>query len=181
MMPGRPALRLAAPIALIAALCACSAPTEPLAPSTAQSPAEAHTAAHSEAMQRAYAPSEVRVVDGDTLDFAGWDDTLRLHGIDAPEGKRHAHCRAEWKLSALADDYARELLDGATAIIPDLQRTRTGEPDRDRWGRYLGTVELVEDGPDGLQRLDYAQAMIAAGYAQPWDYDGREPKPDWCG
>ena len=119
------------------------------------------------------APGEVRVVDGDTLDFAGWDAMLRLHGIDAPEEGHRAGCRAERDLAELATAYARDLLDSADAIRPDVGNP----PARDRWGRYVGTVELTVDGA----RLDYGDTLTAAGYAKPWDYDGGERKPVWCG
>lgn len=158
--------RFASPLALCAALSALSACLGP-------SPAHDATAPAVDVLSAPLAPRAVRVVDGDTLDLAGWPDTLRLAGIDSPEEGHRAGCKAERELADLATRYARDLLDSSATVRPDVG----SPPVRDRWGRYVGTVELQVDGG----RLDYGAAMIAAGYAKAWDYDGGEPKPTWCG
>ena len=112
----------------------------------------------------------VRVVDGDTLDF-GWDTTMRLRGIDTPEHIHRAGCDEEREMAALADAYARDLIDSADGIHVDLSERRGG------YGRYVGTVTLVVNGRD----VDYGEAMIAAGHARVWDYEGGQPRPEWCG
>ena len=42
----------------------------------------------------------------------------------------------------------------------------------DRYGRMV--VDLEVDG------IDIALALVAEGPHKPWDYDGGDPKPDWC-
>ena len=118
------------------------------------------------------APSDVRVVDGDTLDFAGLDATLRIRGIDTPESGGRAGCSAERRASVAATAYAEELVARADSVRPVLGR----EIERDRWGRYLGDAELSE----GSSTYSFADAMLASGHARRWDYDSGQRRPEWC-
>lgn len=112
----------------------------------------------------------VRWSDGDSgtlIRSDGWQMKFRLKGIDAPETDgRRARCDAELSAGNAAADAARALTGGKTVTIT----TRYGI---DSTGRR----ELVDLAVDGR---DIRDSLIASGYAKPWDYDGGEPKPDWC-
>ena len=114
--------------------------------------------------------SEIRVIDGDTLDMAG--DRIRLRSetgpIDAPE-LRSAKC----PLELFRAEAARDRL--AAIIAPGARIVDTGE--RDRWKRPI--VLVYVDGKDvGTQ-------LVAEGHAKPWPKTGgkmrRENRPEWCG
>ncbi len=96
---------------------------------------------------------------------------FRLHGIDAPEtgpiGRRGgAKCEAERALGYEAKASAVAITSGRTVTILHDRGT-------DRYGRAV--LRLAIDGADLNPHL------ISAGTHQAWDYDGRQPKPDWCG
>jgi endonuclease YncB( thermonuclease family) len=96
---------------------------------------------------------------------------FRLHGIDAPEtgpmGRRGgAKCEAERALGYEAKAAALEITRGRDVTILE-------DRGSDRYGRAV--LRLAVDGTD-LNGL-----LIAAGTHQVWDYDRRQPKPDWCG
>lgn len=96
---------------------------------------------------------------------------FRLHGIDAPETgsmnqRGGALCEAERALGFEAKAVAAELTRGKTVRVAEIKG-------RDRYGRNV--VRLTLDGED------VARLLLEGGVHQRWDYDGRAPKPDWCG
>lgn len=96
---------------------------------------------------------------------------FRLHGVDAPETgsmkqRGGAKCEAERALGFDAKAVAVELTRGETVTVSKLMG-------RDRYGRNV--VKLSMEG------RDVASLLISGGTHQAWDYDGGEPKPDWCG
>ena len=95
---------------------------------------------------------------------------FRLHDVDAPETgslkqRGGADCEAERVLGYEAKAAVLALMDGKAVAV-------THEYGLDRYGRMV--VDLSIDGQD------LAKALIAGGTHRPWDYDGGEPKPDWC-
>lgn len=95
------------------------------------------------------APSEVRVVDGDTLRLGAV--TVRLAGLDAPE--RGQDCQR-------ADGSRFDCGEAAARHMASLVRRRAVSCDtigRDRYGRALGICRA-----DGM---DLAEAMVASGWA----------------
>lgn len=96
---------------------------------------------------------------------------FRLHGVDAPEtggigARGGAECEAE-----------RELGYAAKAAAVELTRNTGLRVARDygvdRFGRLV--VDLAD-----LDGNDVANALIAQGVLQSWDYDAGQAKPDWC-
>lgn len=119
----------------------------------------------------AAAPREGAVYwsDGDSGRLA--DGTkFRLHGVDAPETTsvkwyRGAKCEHERELGYLAKERVLELTRGKTLTVAH-------DYGRDPYQRLV--VDLAVDGQD------LAGLLIAAGTHKVWDYDGGDPKPDWC-
>ena len=104
--------------------------------------------------------SEVRVIDGDTIDFEGM--RVRLADIDTPEMR--GRCAYETELAARATRRLRALLaDGAI----ELHRLPSGR-DEDRYGRKLRIV--TRDG------RSVGDMLVAEGLARTWT-GLREP---WC-
>jgi endonuclease YncB( thermonuclease family) len=104
--------------------------------------------------------SEVRVIDGDTIDFEGM--RVRLADIDTPEVR--GRCAHETELAARATRRLRALLaDGAI----ELHRLPSGR-DEDRYGRKLRIV--TRDG------RSVGDMLVAEGLARTWT-GRREP---WC-
>lgn len=105
-----------------------------------------------------YKASQVRVIDGDTLEVAG--EVVRIANIDTPEMPPKAQCARE-------ASGARQ----ATARLEHLARQgglsleRTGV---DRYGRTLAYVEV--------RGADVGQTLIRSGLARPWE--GR--RRSWC-
>lgn len=108
------------------------------------------------------------VGDGDTIDVEATLDNgqkipiaLRIEGMDAPEtDKDRADCDAEIAAGKEAKAYAETLLGGSATVY--LRGVK------DFYGRLLACITL-DDG------RDYAQTMIAAGYAVKGTRNG-----DWC-
>lgn len=95
---------------------------------------------------------------------------FRLHGIDAPETgamtqRGGAKCESERALGYDAKAIATELTRGRQVVVTEIVS-------RDRYGRNV--LRLSLDGQD------VGQILIASGTHKAWDYDGRQPKPDWC-
>ncbi len=92
---------------------------------------------------------------------------FRLHGVDAPETwKRRAKCEKEIERGFLAKAAAVKLTAGARLNI-------TGAYGFDSFDRLV--IDLSAD------KKDVAQSLVRSGHARPWDYDGGQAKPDWCG
>ena len=96
---------------------------------------------------------------------------FRLHDVDAPETRSPnqrggAMCESERPLGYAAKEFAVGFTEGAEIVI-------TGSYGEDQYDRLV--IDLSVNGQD------MAAALIAVGHGQSWDYDGGEPKPDWCG
>jgi endonuclease YncB( thermonuclease family) len=119
-------------------------------------------------------PSQVEVVDGDTIRVAG--ETFRLVGFDAPETYR-AGCASERELGSRATFRLRQLVaDGGL----DLERvtcscaTGTEGTRRCNYGRSCGTLKA--------RRQDVGAILIAEGLARSY-VCGRTSCPSresWC-
>jgi micrococcal nuclease len=105
-------------------------------------------------------PLFVRVIDGDTFDYAG--TRIRIADIDTPEV--HGRCPYETALAARATARTRQLL---AAGAFELQPLPSGR-DEDRYGRKL---RIVTRGGRSL-----GDALVAEGLARTWT-GRREP---WC-
>jgi endonuclease YncB( thermonuclease family) len=103
-------------------------------------------------------PASVRVIDGDTFDYAG--ERIRIADIDTPEVR--GRCPEERAQAALATRRLRALL----AAGP-FELVRSGR-DEDRYGRKLRVV--VRDG------RSVGDMLVAEGLARTWT-GRREP---WC-
>ena len=107
--------------------------------------------------------------DGDSGRFQG--KKFRLHGVDAPEtGGVGSYGGAKC-------EYERELGYAAKEDVVEFTRGKLVQVYRDygedRYGRLV--VDLSVNGQD------LAMQMINRGVLKRWDYDGGEPKPNWCG
>lgn len=96
---------------------------------------------------------------------------FRLHAIDAPETgsmkqRGGAKCESERALGYEAKATVLDLTRGKTLTV-------TKDYGLDRYKRLV--LDLSVDGKD------LAAALVRAGHHKPWDYDGGDPKPDWCG
>jgi endonuclease YncB( thermonuclease family) len=120
----------------------------------------------------------VEVIDGDTFVIQGeWAVVIgkkvvfrvpgtvkvRVLGIDTPEKGPLALCPEEAAHSELATAYAKELLSSGAVGIDEIKH--------DKYGGRL-------DADPYVRAAEYKEAMIRAGFAQP--YTGKGPKPDWC-
>lgn len=104
-------------------------------------------------------PGLVRVIDGDTFDYAG--ERIRIAGIDTPE--LNARCGREAELAARATARTRAwLAAGPFELRADADR------DVDRYGRKLRSV--VRDGSS----ID--DVLVAEGLARRWTGYRRS----WC-
>lgn len=96
-----------------------------------------------------------RIVDGDTIEVrneSGWEDVIRLIGIDTPENGRCGFQESSQFVTELLEGKAVELVEGGT------QNT-------DRYGRHLRYVEIKD--------IDVGRALLDAGWAIA-RYDSRE-------
>ena len=83
-----------------------------------------------------------RVVDGDGLYLVGYDNQIRLWGIDAPERSDAGYTEAT--------DHLRRITDG--------YEVQCNKKDVDRYGRLVGQC-FLQDG------TDLGSAMIEAGHS----------------
>ena len=100
----------------------------------------------------------LRVIDGDTFDYAG--ERIRILDIDTPE-THPARCAYEAELGARATERLRQLL----ARPFELQ---TAGRDEDRYGRKLRIVEV--------NGVSVGDTLVREGLAR-WYEGGRKP---WC-
>lgn len=103
----------------------------------------------------------VRVIDGDTFDYAG--TRVRIADIDTPEV--HGRCPHETALAARATARTRQLLAPRDFELHPLPSGR----DEDRYGRKLRIVTV------GGQSV--GDVLVAEGLARTWS--GR--REGWCG
>ena len=99
------------------------------------------------------------VVDGDTIEIAG--ERIRLHGIDAPEGRQQ--CRdadgRPWHCG-------RQAAFALDEFLAHSRPTHCSLLDRDRWGRFVATC-IRNDG------MDVNEWLVKHGWALDWpDYSG---------
>ena len=122
----------------------------------------------------AVVPSNIRVIDGDTIDAlaapgpkepagAGRMKRYRLVGFDTPETVQ-AGCGAELALGERAKERLRELV--ATGPV----RLAVDDGHTDRWGRGLATLTVGG--------RDVGTTLIREGLAVP--YSGKGRRIDWC-
>ena len=114
----------------------------------------------SEASADAASPAAVRVVDGDTFDYAG--ERIRIADIDTPEV--NGRCAYETGLAARATRRLRALLSAGAFELHPLPDGR----DEDRYGRKLRIVTRAGQ--------SLGDALVAEGLARTWT-GRREP---WC-
>lgn len=117
------------------------------------------------------------VTDGDTVDvrFAnGYEDTVRILGIDAPETNSANERSEEWEgiesydvlrdLGYAAEDWAIGELGGETVSI----RFDDEEPLRGDYGRLLAYVDYDRDG-SGDYDTSYNRTAVSEGWARVYD------------
>jgi len=112
-----------------------------------------------------YKATCTRVVDGDTADFdidcglhVHVHERIRIHGINAPETYGVRKDSEEYALGKKATEFAKNLIEGKEVWINTV-KDKTG-----KYGRYLATVWVKEEGPDGSY-FDLGQALVDAGLA----------------
>ncbi len=128
---------------------------------------------------KTYTVDVVSVTDGDTVDVrfpSGYEDTVRLVGIDSPEvpAARDAELAEEWEgvesydylgqQGTASSAFATQALGGATVDLT----FDPNEPLRGDYGRLLGYVAYDADG-DGGRDTDYATRAVSAGRARVYD------------
>lgn len=127
---------------------------------------------------RSLRASDVRIIDGDTIDVRGLRANVRLVGFNAPETWRPA-CTAEREVGERATARLGQLVRGATSIeferVACSCRPGTEGTDQCNFGRFCGS--LFVDG------RDVGSTLIAEGLAVPYRC-GRTscpPRPQpWC-
>lgn len=104
-----------------------------------------------------------RVVDGDTLDMTidlGFgikrDERIRLWGIDTPETYRPRN-QAESEHGRAATARVRELVEGRTVRL-------LTEQEQGKYGRYLGSVRLLESVGEYPASADLSEILRAEGF-----------------
>jgi len=134
--------------------------------------------AESTSQGRALRSSDVRVVDGDTVDIRGQDANIRLVGFNAPETWRPS-CNAEREVGQQATARLGQLVRGARSIefrqIACSCRAGTEGTDQCNFGRQCGSlfVDGVDVG-DTLMGEGLAVAYRCGRYSCP-------PRPQaWC-
>ncbi len=104
----------------------------------------------------------VRVIDGDTFDVAGV--RVRIHGIDAPEGKQTCETEqgARWACGAWVTSQVAVLYDG--------KRAHCRQVDVDRYDRVVARCEI--NGRDvGQQIVSEGLAFAYRKYSMAYDLD----------
>ncbi|MDP3495522.1 MAG: thermonuclease family protein [Hyphomonadaceae bacterium] len=108
---------------------------------------------------------DINWVDGDSGTINGRE--FRLHGVDAPEGSpSKARCREERERAAQSRAAVRRMTRDSRIAVSTFHGA-------DRYGREL--VDLTVNG------ADLATLLAAKGHVKYWNFENRQPKPDWCG
>jgi endonuclease YncB( thermonuclease family) len=115
-------------------------------------------------------PSDIYVVDGDTIDALG--KRIRLVGFDAPELGEHAHCGLERMLAARATSRLRQMIQLSGDI--DLQivdcscRPGTAGTMACNYGRSCGYLTIDgQDVGDVLIAENLAHPLVCGKYSCP--------------
>lgn len=140
--------------------------------------AVAPAAERPDSQKRSLRASDVRIIDGDTVDIRGMTAIIRLVGFNAPETWRPS-CTVERQVGERATARLGQLVRGATSI--EFERVAcscqpgTEGTDRCNFGRLCGS--LIVDGQD------VGRILIGEGLAVPYRC-GRTscpPRPQaWC-
>lgn len=104
--------------------------------------------------------SDIRVIDGDTIDVGG--ERYRLVGFDTPETYR-SKCDSEKQRGDRATARLRALIASATEITLDVQQNR------DKYGRGLGMLAINGE--------DVGDILVREGLAR--RYNGGQ-RQSWC-
>ena len=122
--------------------------------------------------------SDVRIIDGDTIDVRGLTANVRLVGFNAPETWRPS-CTAERDVGERATARLGQLVRGAASIeferVACSCRPGTEGTDQCNFGRFCGSLFI-----DGR---DVGRTLIAEGLAVPYrcGRTGCPPRPQtWC-
>ncbi|WP_375071257.1 SH3 domain-containing protein [Sulfitobacter sp. CB-A] len=137
------------------------------------------TTAHPTTQDRGLRASDVRIIDGDTIDVRGITPNVRLVGFNAPETWRPS-CTAECQVGERATARLSQLVRNAVSIeferVACSCRPGTEGTDRCNFGRLCGS--LFVDGQD------VGRTLVGEGLAVPYRC-GRTscpPRPQaWCG
>lgn len=140
--------------------------------------AVAPTLARPVPQDRGLRASDLRIIDGDTVDIRGMTANVRLVGFNAPETWRPS-CTAERRVGERATARLRQLVRNATSIeferVACSCRPGTEGTDQCNFGRFCGS--LFVDGQD------VGRTLIGEGLAVPYRC-GRTscpPRPQaWC-
>jgi endonuclease YncB( thermonuclease family) len=121
-------------------------------------------------------PSEIYVIDGDTIEVVG--KRIRLVGFDAPELGDHARCGLERMLAARAASRLRQMIQVSNDI--DLQivecscRPGTASTMACNYGRACGYLTIDgQDVGDALIGEQLAHPLMCGKYSCP-------NRPSWC-
>ena len=122
-------------------------------------------------------PSDIRVIDGDTIRVYHQHPNVRLVGFNAPE-TRNAACHAEFELGSKATRRLRDIVKAGNLTF---EYVRCSCPDATQgtpscnWGRDCGTLKS--------NGKDVGAILIEEGLAVPFvcgaTHCPRTPKP-WC-
>lgn len=153
---------------LIAALAACSSDPTPKAPYPTPKPTvvapKPFVAAQALELMRELPIGTMarvkRVVDGDTIVLEN-GQRLRYIGIDSPE--EFDHRKPVQCYATEAAEANRRLVEGKMIVYAH------GASERDRYGRLLGYVSLL-DGPDDGPGTFVNEKLIRDGHAFAWAY-----------
>ena len=122
-------------------------------------------------------PSDIRVIDGDTIRVYHQQPNVRLIGFNAPE-TRHAECQAEFELGSKATRRLRDIIKAGNL---DFIYARCSCPDATQgtfacnYGRDCGTLKS--------NGRDVGEILIEEGLAVPFvcgaTHCPKTPRP-WC-
>ena len=111
-----------------------------------------------------------RIVDGDTVDATidlGFDvlykTRVRLYGINTPETRTKDLEEKERGLAATAR--LNEIINKAVHMGHHLILQ---SEEKDKYGRYLGTIIIEDCRPDHDTRTDVNQMLVEEGHAEPY-------------
>lgn len=120
-----------------------------------------------------------RVVDGDTLELEG-GARVRLIGVDTPEKWESDKRERDAARAGLTEAQVAEFGEGASRFAKDLckgklarieyESTNALTKHRDRYGRYLAYVYLVDPGDAKAEHVCLNRELVRQGYARHTTY-----------